>query len=196
MSDAFGLHQRRMSDAEITETARGVMRVLLARLEGPPTQLKSWIGLARAYGIRVIGFYGPPGEALAYYDNSEYQKRGKSIGPFPAPRLLYNLCAPREWRIFLLIHEIAHHVGAQWPSSAFPKAATERYDDIRQSAQHRVACCVEELIWAAFFCSPETNLSLPETTDDEGSNLRHLEPESSEDPELSRSTDQGEESDV
>ncbi|MCX6365181.1 MAG: hypothetical protein NTX57_00505 [Armatimonadetes bacterium] len=159
ISDAFSLHNRRMTDAEIRDTARGVMRILLAKLEGDPTNIQSWLDLARSLGIRVIGFYGPRGEALAYYDNSEYEK-GKSLGPFPSPRLVYNLCAPLEWRIFLILHEVAHHVGAQWPGSAFPKAATERYDDIRQTAQHRVACAVEELFYDTFFCASQTNISL------------------------------------
>lgn len=179
ISDAFSLHNRRMTDAEIRDTARGVMRILLAKLEGDPTNIQSWLDLARSLGIRVIGFYGPRGEAIAYYDNSEYEK-GRSFGPFPSPRLVYNLCAPLEWRIFLILHEVAHHVGAQWPGSAFPKAATERYADIRQTAQHRVACAVEELFYEAFFCSPRANLRMPATNDQE----------------LPSSTDQGEESDV
>lgn len=159
ISAAFNIHNRRMTDAEVLGTARAVLRVLLSKMEGPPTELASWKNLARALGIRVFGFYGSPGEPSAYYDYSEYG-RGKALGSFPAPKLFYNLRAPLQWRIFLIIHELAHHISAQWPDSSFPKAATERYDDIRQSAQHRVARAVEDLVWLAFFCAEDTNLCL------------------------------------
>lgn len=129
------LKRSRLTDNEITEIARGVMRTLLSKLEGSPDDLRSWVNLARSLGIKLFGYYGEPGDPPGYYDGSG-----------EVPCIFYNLSAPKLLRMFYIIHELAHHVLVAWPGSAFPRAALERYDDDRKSVQHRVACRVEDLV--------------------------------------------------
>lgn len=157
VSDAFGLHLRPMTDAEIAETARGVWRKLLSKLDGPPEDIQSWINLAKGFGLRVLGFKGEAGDPPGYYGSVESQAQLSKLGVPPGPVLYYNVSLPYHERILVIIHELAHHVAATSPGSTWGRVAMERYDDNRHSAQHRVACCVEELARAAFFCVDEAN---------------------------------------
>lgn len=122
-----------MTEAEITATARGVARVLLSKLEGEATDIDAWLALGRSLGLKLFGFYGKPSDPPGYYDGKE-------------GLVFYNLKAPRHLRLRYIIHELAHHVLATWPGSKFPREALERYDDCRQSVQHRVARRVETMV--------------------------------------------------
>lgn len=122
-----------ITEEQITGIARSVARSLLSELEGDPTDLDAWRALGKAQGLKLFGFYGKPHDPPGYYDGKEGV-------------VFYNIKAPREARRLYLIHELAHHVLATWPGSKFPREALERYDDNRQSVQHRVARRVETMV--------------------------------------------------
>ena len=123
----------RLPKVSVEEIAPGIARQILSQLEGPRDEVSTWVKAAEALGAVVYGFYGQPGDGPGFYDG----RRGI---------ICYNLCASKEKRIRYLLHEIAHHALATWPGSRFPRIALERYDDDRQSVQHRVARRVEEIL--------------------------------------------------
>ena len=129
-----GVRTRRRVSAETVETsARSVARVLLAKAEGPVDEPPTWLVVAKALGVRVLGFYGLPGDGPGYYEAA-------------TQTVYYNLRAPKSERARYIVHELAHRILATWPGGGCQRVALERYDDDRQTVQHRVARRVEEIV--------------------------------------------------
>lgn len=132
--DSFKI-KGRLTDEQLKPTARRVASIIENALPDhlERTDPQAWADAAIALGCRVRRYKKQAGVGAGYYDAS-------------IPMLIYQyeesdlLGSCRR-----LIHELAHHVLAQWPRSVLA-AGLERYDDSRQSVQHRAARMVEELL--------------------------------------------------
>jgi hypothetical protein len=153
ISDAFNLHNRKMTDAEIEEIARGMFRALLSKLEGPPDEVQSWIDCAKKFGLVVRGFKAREGDPDGYYQHNQSGSGKTALGVPAPPVLYYNIKAPKEMRILIITHEIGHFLAASWPRSTWGRVALELYDDVRQSAQHRACVCMTRMVRDTFFCA-------------------------------------------
>jgi Zn-dependent peptidase ImmA (M78 family) len=127
---------RRVRREEIELVAQGAARVILSHTEGSLLEVETWILAARTLGAQVKAFRSRSG-APGFYKGGQQ------------PAIYYNLEASTPDRIRCLVHELAHHVLATWPDTAFPRTSCECYDDDRQSVQHRIARRVEEILLGA-----------------------------------------------
>jgi hypothetical protein len=128
--------RRRLTDEQVAAIARSIANAIRAQATGPLDDPKTWTDAAYRLGCKVRTYRHDPAVGPGYYD-------ANAPG---GPTLYYEstLNAPAACR--RVIHELAHHVQATWPGTRFRKAAPERYDDDRQTVQHRVAQRVEEIM--------------------------------------------------
>jgi hypothetical protein len=133
-----------MTDAEIYSTARHVAGQILAQVS--PTADKyapqTWIDAADRLGCRVFRLRG---------DSS-----GEGHYDFHAPGgpSIFYMHQPDDhpyWVCCRIVHELAHHWLVSERGSNFPKA-WERYDDNRETVQHRIARMVEDFVYQKKEC--------------------------------------------
>ena len=130
---SYPLTSRRVRVEEIELVAQRVARVILSHVEGSLLLVETWTSAARTLGAQVKAFRSRSG-APGFYQGGQQ------------PVIYYNMEAPTPDRIRYIVHELAHHVLATWPDTAFPRTSCECFDDDRQTVQHRIARRVEDVL--------------------------------------------------
>jgi hypothetical protein len=124
----------RVTKVNENDIARGVTRYIIAALgDRDKSSIDSWVLAAKELGARVQRFYGHTGDDPGYYD--------------PQKSTIYYDCLRPHWEcLYTIVHELAHHVQTILPRKIVYATRLQRYDDNRQSVQHKVACLVEEML--------------------------------------------------
>ncbi len=104
------------------------------RQQGPIDQLKTWVLAAKELKYGVQRMKARKGDVeLGLYDHI-------------TRTIFYNGAAPKDKCIRYIAHELAHGVGIDLKGSRMPMTPMERFDDDRESFQHKVARRVEEIL--------------------------------------------------
>lgn len=126
------------SGEEIQEEVENGARIAAATIDavtvGDRALVSTWVKSARELGASVMSFRSTKG---LDHDPGFYDWRTQ--------RIFYNRAAPTDKCIRYIVHELAHHVVAQWRFSQL-RSGVERYDGNRQTLQHRIARRVEEIL--------------------------------------------------
>lgn len=127
----------RVSQKAIDAAAHLVADDLRRELLGSPQSPQTWQAVARQRGIDLVFHHSPDADRGIYYPE----------GPGGRPVILAYASLPPALLCRVLVHELAHDVLEAWQPPRLPGMAdAERYDDDRQTVQHRVARRVEELL--------------------------------------------------
>jgi hypothetical protein len=146
----------RFTNDDIEVIAKSVVRIIRAGLAKhqdtsmPPIEnLAAWATAARELGARLVRFFGKEGDGVGYCD--------------PKHAIIYYDCLESDHDcIRYIAHELAHHVQIVMPRGMAPITGLERYDDNRQSVQHRVARRAEILLLGEKIVGEESLFFCPE----------------------------------
>lgn len=123
--------RRALGQPEIEALARRCARQIRRELTGPTDSLRTWTDTARALGARVCPL-SEDNPGPGYYDVED--------------EVIYvNVYSDEATVCRRLVHELAHHVLIHFKIRP-RRRAEERYDDDRQTLEHRIARRVEELL--------------------------------------------------
>jgi hypothetical protein len=124
----------RYTQQDIDDIARSVVRIIKSNMpKGADfSVLDNWVTACSNLKTNVKVFYNKTDEP-GYYD--------------PASNTVYLHHELDEYvAIRIICHELAHHVQVIMPFMLASQTRLERYDDEKNSVQHRVARRVEEII--------------------------------------------------
>lgn len=119
------------TSTEIDGRARAVVAVIRGVARGPKDEAATWIKAARELGASVIRGTTKDGDPGLYNPKTA--------------QIIYD---PRSDELTIcrrIVHELAHHVQATYRIGAI-RRGVERYDDNRETLQHRIARRVEEIL--------------------------------------------------
>lgn len=125
-----------LSKPEVDTMARGYSRQIAATMKNRPRDIaQTWVDSANALGATV--------HKMADDD----ENKGKSIGYYcwRTKRIIYDPSWD-EWTIcHTLCHELTHHLICHSGSGSI-RNGIERFDDNRETLQHRIARKVQEIM--------------------------------------------------
>ncbi len=125
-----------LSKPEVDDLARGVARQMRASMEKrSPDTVEAYVHAARVLGATIHKMQGD--DKHKGQDHGYYCWRTK--------RIIYDPDWDEWTVIHTLCHELAHHVLCHHRAGAI-RGGVERYDDDRETLQHRIARRVEEIL--------------------------------------------------
>ena len=129
-ADAIRL-RRALGQPDVEALAHRCARQIRRELTGPTDSLATWCDTARALGAQVCPLSeDEPGPG--YYDVEQ-------------EKIFVNVYTDEATLSRRVVHELAHHVLIRFKIRP-RRRAEERYDDDRQTLEHRIARRVEELL--------------------------------------------------
>jgi hypothetical protein len=124
----------RASDAEVNARARQVVAIINSAKNGPKDEAATWIKAARELNATVVKGTTKGDDPGLYWR----RKSGEGI-------IVYDPRADEAEICRRIVHELAHHVQSTYKISAL-RNGIERYNDDRETLQHRIARRVEEIL--------------------------------------------------
>lgn len=121
----------RYSKVDVEGDARKAARIIRSVLTGPVDSPRAWADAAEALGCKVIPGRSGDGAPGHYYGHCN--------------TMVYDPRHPAAMVCRFFAHELTHHVLVTWPGSVYRKG-WERWDDDRNTVQHRVATLAETML--------------------------------------------------